>query len=170
MNPVLFFWLVLKSSLLSTSGLGNLPQLYDDMIGGGHATEAQFAEALAVGQITPGPSGLWVISLGYLVDGWRGAGLAGLAIVIPPVVVLMLERVYRRIGHSPAVQGFVRGLSLAVVGVFVVTLTGLLRANGLDAAALAIVAGSAALGLARQVPVLVTLALAAAVGIAVYGW
>lgn len=169
MNPFLFFWLVLKSSLLSTSGLGNLPQLFDDLTAGGYATEAEFAEALAVGQVTPGPSGLWVISLGYLVDGWRGAGLAALAIAVPPLAVLILERLYRRVGHHPAMQGFVRGLSLAVVGVFLVVLSGLLRASGVDAVALAIVAGSAALGLARRVPVLLTLALAAAVGVVAYG-
>jgi chromate transporter len=169
MDPVQFFFYVLRSSLLSTSGLGNLPQLYDDLVGGGHAVDAQFAEALAVGQVTPGPSGLWVVSLGYLVDSWRGAGLAALAIAVPPLAVLVLERLYRRVGHHPAVQGFVRGLSLAVVGVFLVALAGLLRANGADAAALAIVAGAAALGMARRVPVLITLALAAAVGIAVYG-
>lgn len=169
MDPLQLFWLVLKSSLLSTSGLGNLPQLYDDLTSSGYATDAQFAEALALGQITPGPSGLWVISLGYLVAGWPGAGLAALAIVIPPLAVLVLERIYRRVGHHPAMQGFVRGLSLAVVGVFLVVLVGILRANGADPVALLIVAGAAALGLVRRVPVLLTLALAAVVGVVVYG-
>ena len=169
MNPFHFFWLVLKASLFSTSGFGNLPQLFADLTGGGWASAEQFAEALAVGQISPGPSGLWVISLGYLVDGPRGAALAALAISLPPVAILAVDRLYRRVGHHPAVQGFVRGLSLAVTGVFLVVLVGLLRANGVDAAALGIVAASAALGLARRVPVLITLALAAVVGVAVYG-
>jgi chromate transporter len=146
-----------------------LPQLYDDLVGGGYADDAQFAEALAMGQVTPGPSGLWVISLGFLVDGWRGAGLAAVAIAIPPVAVLLLERAYRRVGHHPAMQGFVRGLSLAVVGVFLVVLAGLLDGGGLDLTALAIVGGSAAIGAARRVPVIVILGLAAVVGVLIYG-
>lgn len=169
MHPIEFLWLVLKSSLFSTSGLGNLPQLYADLTAAGWANEAQFAEALAVGQITPGPSGLWVISLGYLLDGPRGAGLAALAISVPPVAVLAVEQLYRRVGAHPAVQGFVRGLSLAVIGVFLVVLANLLGSSGISPAALAIVVASAALGLTRRVPVLLILALAAVAGIALFG-
>ncbi len=169
MNPFLLFWLMLKASLLSTSGTGNLPQLHDDLTAAGWASEQEFAEALAVGQITPGPSGLWVISLGYLMDGPRGALLAAVAITIPPLAVLLLARVYQRVGHHPATQGFIRGLSLAVNGVFLVVLGGLFAANGADMVAIGIVAGSVALGLAHRVPVILILALAAAVGVAVYG-
>lgn len=169
MNPFLLFWFMLKSALLSTSGTGNLPQLHDDLMSGGWASEQQFAESLAVGQITPGPSGLWVVSLGYLLDGPRGVLLAAVAISLPPLAVLLLARVYQRVGHHPATQGFVRGLSLAVNGVFLVVLAGLLEANGVDLVAIAIVLASVGLGLARRIPVLVTLALAAAVGVAVYG-
>jgi chromate transporter len=169
MNPFLLFWLMLKASLFSTSGLGNFPQLYDDLTAGGWATEQEFAEALAVGQISPGPSGLWVIGLGYLVNGIGGAAIATVAISIPPMVVLLVARVYRRIGHHPATQGFVRGLSLAVNGVFFVVLAGLFTANGSDIVAITIVVAAAALGLARRVPVIVVLALAALAGVLVYG-
>lgn len=165
-NPFYFFWLVLRSSLFSTSGLGNLPQLYSDLTEGGWADDRAFAEALAVGQISPGPSGLWVVSLGYLLDGPRGALLAGVAIMLPPVAVLLIERLYQRIGAHPATRGFVSGLSLAVVGCFLVTMGDLLSESGLDLIALLIVAASFALALSRRVPVLVILGLAALVGIA----
>jgi chromate transporter len=168
MNPLLFFWLVLKSSLFSTSGLGNLPQLYADLTANGMASDRQFAEALAVGQVSPGPSGLWVISLGYLVDGPRGAAVAALAISIPPAGVLLIAQLYQRSGDHPAVQGFVRGLSLAVTGIFVVVLAGLLRDNGLNLPAILIVAGAAALAFTRRLPVIMILVLAAVVGILVY--
>jgi chromate transporter len=168
MNPFFFFWLVLKSSLFSTSGLGNLPQLYADLTASGMATDRQFAEALAVGQISPGPSGLWVISLGYLVDGPRGAALATVAIALPPAGVLLIAQLYQRNGDHPAVKGFVRGLSLAVVGIFVVVMAGLLRDNGLNLAAILIVGGAAALAFSRRLPVIAILALAGIVGIIVY--
>jgi chromate transporter len=168
MNPFIFFWLVLKSSFFSTSGLGNLPQLYADLTANGMATDRQFAEAIAVGQVSPGPTGLWVISLGYLVDGPRGAALAALAIVIPPAGVLLIAQLYQRNGDHPAVKGFVRGLSLAVVGIFVVVIAGLLRDNGLNLQAFLIVGGAAALAFTRRLPVIAILALAAVVGILVY--
>ncbi|NJN17016.1 MAG: chromate transporter [Oscillochloris sp.] len=169
MNPLIFFLLMLRSSFFSTSGLGNLPQLYDDLISRDWATEQTFAEALAVGQISPGPSGLWVISLGYLLDGPRGVLLATLAIVIPPAGVLVLDRIYRRIGGHPAMEGFVRGLSLAVVGVFLVTLGDLLQNSGIAASTLLIAACSYGLAISGRVPVIVILALAAAAGILVFG-
>ena len=61
---LLFFWLMFKAALVSTSGTGNLPIVHQDFLARGWATDRQFAESLAIGQISPGPSGLWVISLG----------------------------------------------------------------------------------------------------------
>ena len=67
-----YFLLVLKASLLSTGGLGNVPGLHDDLVATrGWVTERQFAESIAVGQTSPGPNGVWVISLGYMIGGWR---------------------------------------------------------------------------------------------------
>ena len=165
MNLLVFFGLLLKASLFSTGGMGNVPSLHSDLTARGWASERQFGEALAVGQVSPGPNGLWVISLGYLAAGLRGALLALLAIVLPPLLVLATDRLYRRIQHHPAVEGFVRGLGLAVVGIFVVVLLGLLRGVGLDARTLLIAGGSLWLGLTRRVPVAAVLALAALVGI-----
>lgn len=167
-NPIVYFLLLLKASLFSTGGTGNLPILYEDLIARGWAEDRQFAEALAVGQISPGPSGLWVVSLGYLTAGWLGAVFAVIAICLPPLLVLAVERLYRKVGEHPATQGFTQGLSLAVVGVFLVVMLRLLQDNGLDLGALAIVAGSIGLAITRRVPVIVTLALAAVAGILLY--
>ena len=115
-DALLLFWLMFKAALFSTSGSGNLPILHQDLLARGWATDRNFAESLAIGQISPGPSGLWVISLGYLLDGLRGALLTLVAITLPPLVVLAINGFYRRYGDHPALQGFVRGLSLAVSG------------------------------------------------------
>ena len=141
MSWLVLFWLLLKATLFSTSGIGNLPILHADLLARGWATEQQFAEALAIGQITPGPSGLWVISLAYLVDGTRGALLSAVAITLPPLAVLLLDGLYRRIGEHPATKGFVRGLVLAVNGIFLTVLVDIMRGNGVDVAAVAIMLG-----------------------------
>src|SRR5579884_260721 len=127
MNLLLYFALVLRASFFSTGGMGNVPALHDDLIARGWATEKIFAEGLAVGQVSPGPNGLWVVSLGYLLGGLRGAILSAIAICLPPLVILLLDRAYHRVKHHSAIVGFVRGLGLAVVGAF----RGLLSLPGL---------------------------------------
>ena len=169
MNLLVLFSLMLKASLFSTSGTGNVPSLHHDLLARGWADERQFAESLAVGQVSPGPSGLWVISLGYLIGGLRGALLALIAIALPPLLILPVERLYRRAQEHPAMEGFVRGLSLAVVGTFAVVLIQLLRGADPDFTSALIVIGSIALGATRRVPVAVVLALGALVGIVAYG-
>jgi chromate transporter len=165
-NPLVFFGIVLRASLLATSGMGNVPAIHADMLARAWATDRAFAESLAIGQITPGPSGLWVISLGYLVDGLRGALVALAAVTLPPLVVVAIDRAYRRVAHVAAVEGFVRGLSLGVVGTFVVVLVSVLHATGIDATSVVVAVACAALGLVKRVPVVVIVAAAAIAGIA----
>jgi chromate transporter len=167
-HPLALFWIMLRAALLSTSGMGNLPIVHQDLLSRGWATDRQFAESLSIGQISPGPSGLWVISLGYFVDGLRGAALTVLAIALPPLVVLLLVRFYGRFGNHPATQGFVRGLGLAVAGIFLVVLAGIMNTVGWSSTNLMIMLGTMALAATRRVPVLLMLMLAALVGIALF--
>ncbi len=168
MNPWLLFWLLLKASLFSTSGTGNLPILHTDLIALGWATDHNFAEALAIGQISPGPTGLWVISLAYLVDGVRGALLALVAIAIPPFTALGVHALYARYGSHPAVQGFVRGLTLAVASMFLVVIVNIMHQNGIDIRSIAIALGALGLTYMRKIPVPVILVGAAIVGMWLY--
>jgi chromate transporter len=165
MSLAVLFLLLLKGSLFSFSGTGNVPILRDDLLARGWATDRQFGEALAIGQLSPGPTGLWVISLGFLTAGWRGAGLALLAITLPPLLILAVDRFYRRIRHHSGVEGFVRGVGLAVVGIFVYVLWNLLGNVGLNARSAAVTLASIALGFTRRVPVIVVLALGALSGV-----
>jgi chromate transporter len=166
-NPFVFFLLVLKATLLSTGGTGNLASLHDDLVVSRHwLTEQQIAEAVSIGQVAPGPTGLWVVSLGCIVDGVEGGLLAALAVALPPLLVLVMGRLYQRMRHHPAIEGFMRGLGLAVVGLGAVILWRLLAgAGGLRLSSLLIAAGSAALMATRRVPVLVILVLAATVAV-----
>ena len=165
MNPLLYFWLFLKASLFSTGGMGNLPSLHSDLMARGWANERQFAESLMIGQLAPGPNGFWVLSLGYLTDGLRGALLALFAISLPPLLILLIERLYRRVSKHPAVEGFMRGMALALTGVFAVTLFNLLRASGLEIRIVLIALAALGLGATRRVPFAVIIGLAAVAGI-----
>jgi len=167
-NPFLYFWLLLKASLFSTGGAGNLPSIHADLLARGWATDRHFAEALAIGQISPGPNGLWVVCFGYLTDGVRGALLATLAISIPPFFILAVAALHRRIGDHPAMQGFVRGLGLAVSGIFLVVVVQLLQDVGIDWRSLSLVLAAMALGVTNRLPIPAMLGLAAVAGMLLY--
>lgn len=167
MSPFAFFVYVFRAALVSTGGMGNVSSLHDSFVPRGFASDAQFVQALTVGQLSPGPNGLWVVSLGYLMLGPWGAAAALVGITIPPMLVIGVERMYRRIQHHPAVEGFIRGLNLAVVGLFVPILVQLLAGAGIDALKIAVVLMAFVLGWFRKIPVAAVLGLCAIVGIMV---
>lgn len=168
MNLLLFFWLFLKASLLSTGGLGNLPFLHKDLIALGWASETDFVTAIAVGNLSPGPTGLWSVALGYLTYGWLGAVLAVFALSLPPLTVLVVAALYQRIEQRPSVQNFTLGMSLGVVGLTVAVAFGLAGSIITDGGAAAIALVTFGLALGKRVPVVVMLGLAAAAGILLY--
>jgi chromate transporter len=164
-NTITLFYLMLRASLLSTSGFGNLPVLHDDLIERGWAEEIDFARSLAIGQLTPGPNGLWVVSFAYLIHGLTGALLATLAIVIPPFVVLAVDRAYRRVKEHPAIEGFLYGLSVATVAIFAVVLAQVLRSAETGLLSYIILVAAFALGTIRRVPLIAIIIGAGIVGI-----
>ncbi len=164
MNPLSYFLIFLKASLFSTGGLGNLPSLHQDLLDNGWASETDFGKAVAVGQITPGPNGLWVISLGYITYGWLGAALALAAVIIPPFIVLLVAAGYKKIEHIPAVRGLLRGLSVAVVGSLLATAFSLISAPGIDWRGWIVCAVTVVVGLTNRVHVIFMLIMAGAAG------
>ena len=167
-NPFIYFLLFLKASLFSTGGFSNLPSLHQDLIANGWAVEADFGQSIAIGQISPGPNGLWVISIGYLTYGFSGASLALVAIIIPALLVLAISAGYTRIEHRPSVQGAMRGVSLAVVGLLLYVVATILRQPGVDWKGLLIAAAAFGLAFSRKVNILVILSLAGLVGFLLY--
>jgi chromate transporter len=165
---VLLFLLVLKAQVISNNGIASLPSLHADLIGQGWATDSQFAGALVVGQLTPGPNGLWIVSLGYIVAGPLGAIVTLLAATIPPMLVLPIDALYRRYGSLTSVEGFVRGIGLAVIGVSPLVLAQVLQGSGFDAWTAVIAAVAFVLVLTRRVPNIVVVALGAIAGVLIY--
>ncbi len=167
-NPILYFLLFLKASLFSTGGFSNLPSLHQDLLANGWAQETDFGQSIAIGQISPGPNGLWVISLGYLTYGYLGALLALLAVTLPALLVLLVAAGYARIERQAWVQGAMHGVSLAVVGILLTVVWTILRQPGVDAKGLLIALGAFGLALSRRVNVLLILGLAGLVGYFLY--
>lgn len=115
-DPFTLFVILLKASSLSLGGFGSLPLLRQDLVVAGIATEAQIVEALAIGRLSTGPNGLYVVSLGYQLAGLGGAALATIAATVPPLVILPATAVARGWLLSSAFAGLVRGTALATAG------------------------------------------------------
>jgi chromate transporter len=167
-NPFIYFLLFLKASLFSTGGFSNLPSLHQDLIANGWAKEFDFGQSIAIGQISPGPNGLWVISLGYLTYGLTGALLALVAITIPALLVLVVSAGYTRIEHQTWVQGAMRGVSLAVVGLLLSVVWTILNQPGVDWKGMLIAASAFGLALSRKVNIVIILGLAGLAGYLLY--
>jgi chromate transporter len=167
-NPFIYFLLFLKASLFSTGGFSNLPSLHQDLLANGWAKESYFGQSIAIGQISPGPNGLWVISLGYLTYGYPGAFLALIAITLPALLVLAISAGYARIEHQAWVQGAMHGVSLAVIGLLLTVVWTIMRQPGVDWKGLLIAVGAFGLAVSRKVNILIILGLAGLAGYLLY--
>ena len=151
-SPAALFWTVLKSSLLSTGGMGNVPIVHADLVTTHLATERQFTSAMAIGQLSPGPTGLWIVALGYALGGLGGAVATVLAVLLPPFLALGVAALYRRANAHPGVEGLVWGLGVTVAGVSGGTMLLLVRSEALRPGPVLIALGALGLGLHGRLP------------------
>jgi chromate transporter len=115
-------WTAFKIGALSFGGgFVIVPLLRADAVGPhGWMTSAQFLDAVALGQITPGPLVQTVAAIGYAAAGVGGALLAASIAFAPSfVLVLGFARRYERIKENPDVQGFLAGAGPAAIGAIV---------------------------------------------------
>lgn len=112
---------MLRAAALSTGGLQSLPLIRQDLVVTGIATNAQVIEAIAIGRLSPGPNGIYLVSLGYEVAGWAGATAATLAVALPPLLLLPMIALAQRWLLSAGFAGAVRGVSIGAGGLLVAT-------------------------------------------------
>jgi len=115
------FLILLKDSALALGGLGSLPLVRQDLVVPGLATDTQVVQALAIGRLSTGPNGLWIVSLGYLIAGWSGALIALLATSVAPLVMIPATAAARRFLMTSWFAGLVRGAALATAGLLLST-------------------------------------------------
>jgi len=109
----------------------------------GWLTDRQLLDAVAVGQVTPGPVFTTATFIGFLLAGWTGAVLATVAIFLPSFVFVAVSRpVLPRLRGSRRTAAFLDGVNVAALGLMAAVTWELGRAAIVDAltAALALVA------------------------------
>jgi chromate transporter len=93
-------------------------------------THQEFADATALGQITPGPVLITATFIGYRVAGTLGALVATISIFLPAfLMTLAAGASLRRFRTNEIVQSFLRGVAPAVVGLLVAAALSIGRAG-----------------------------------------
>ncbi len=96
-------------------------------------TYQQMLDAVAAGQITPGPISSTATFTGYVVAGFPGALVATLGMFIPSFLIVIFTGKYLpKISHIPWVQNFLKGVVAASVALIAYVTFGVYRASVTD--------------------------------------
>ena len=110
----------------------------------GWLSDRQLLDAIAIGQVTPGPVFTTATFVGYVLAGWTGAVLATVAIFLPSFVFVALSHpLLPRIRGSRGAGAFLDGVNVAALGLMAAVTWQLARSAITDwfTAALAVAAG-----------------------------
>jgi len=163
------FLVCLKASMLSSGGLQALPILQDELLTQrGVLTNQDFLAAVAIGRVTPGPNGFFILSVGYYVAGLPGALMGALGLALPPFLAIGLVKAHRRLASRPWVDGLTRGIVASAIGLFCALGYSFTVPLIAEPASVAIVVVSLAVLLVTRVDALPLLGAGAVAGVVLY--
>ena len=95
-----------------------IPLIQEVVVNNYHwVTQEQFSNAIAIGQITPGPVSISAASIGYVVKGFVGAAVATVGIFFPPaLLIITMSHLLEHIKNSVTIQAALKGIRPAVIG------------------------------------------------------
>ena len=128
-------------SVLFGSGYVLLAFLRSEFVGPGMLTEQQLVDAVAVGQVTPGPVFTTATFIGYLLEGVPGALAATVGIFLPAFVFVAITGPFiPRLRRSQVLSGLLDGANVASLALMAGVTWQLGRATVVDPFAAAIAA------------------------------
>jgi chromate transporter len=138
----LFLFFLKVGAVLYGSGYVLLAFIRADLVERWHwLTESQLLDAIAVGQVTPGPVFTTATFIGYVLGGYQGAIVATLGIFLPAFCFVALSGpLVPRIRRSPAAGAFIDGVNVAALSLMVLVTFQLGRAPLVDIKTLLIAA------------------------------
>ncbi|MDA8084188.1 MAG: chromate transporter [Nitrospiraceae bacterium] len=110
--------LIVINSLTIGGGFVMLPMLQQEFVEKHHLlTNQEFLDAIAIGQVTPGPLTVMNAVIGYKVSGLAGAILAMVSSYLPCIIIVtIVAKYYYAYRESIIVQSSFRGIKPAVIG------------------------------------------------------
>lgn len=149
MNFVVLYFVLLQATVTSFSGLTSIPVVRSDLVvRRALISDEQLSAALAIGQSTPGPVGLYVVVVGYFAGGAAGAAAGALALSTPALLAVPLLRLVQR-GRTSTVSNAAVAIVVAACVLTLATTIGLTQSAvtslplaGIGLASLALVAGT----------------------------
>jgi chromate transporter len=120
--PLLFLTFLKIGSVLYGSGYVLLAFLRADfVVRFGWLTDQQLIDAIAIGQVTPGPLFTTATFIGFILGGLRGALLATLGIFLPSFVFVAISNpLIPRMRNSPWFSGLLDGVNVASLSLMAV--------------------------------------------------
>ncbi|WP_409496532.1 chromate efflux transporter [Amycolatopsis sp. cmx-11-12] len=112
-------WVALKVGMLSYGGgFVIIPLMQDDAVNTYHwMTAGQFLNAVALGQVTPGPVVQTVAVVGYAAAGLAGGILASVVAFAPSILFVLLgAKHFDRLRGNTGVRAFLDGAGPAAIG------------------------------------------------------
>jgi chromate transporter len=165
-------WVALKVGAFAYGGgFVIIPLMHHEAVSGhGWMTDNQFLDAVALGQVTPGPIVLTIAYVGYAAAG-LGGGLLATALAFAPsfLFVLIGARHFRALRRNTAVRAFLDGAGPAAIGAIMGVAVPLARSLG-ERWQSAVLGGAFLLLVVLRRSTLLTLSLAGAVGVVVVGF
>ena len=112
-------------------GFVMIPEIQAEVVDSHHwLTHQEFADATALGQITPGPVLIMATFVGYRVAGAVGALFATIGVFLPSfVMTIAAGSSFRRFRANRQMQAFLRGVAPAVAGLLVAAAWSVARAG-----------------------------------------
>jgi chromate transporter len=159
-------WVAFKVGALSFGGgFVIIPLMQADAVGRHWMTSAQFLNAVALGQITPGPVVQTVAAVGYAAAGLPG-GLLASAVAFAPSFAFVLAggRYFSKLRENRYAQAFLDGAGPAAIGAIFGAAIPLARTLSIGWQ-FAVLGGAAVLLIGLRRGVVLTLLSAAAVGV-----
>jgi chromate transporter len=152
MKALLVYMLLIKATISTFSGLASLPVLRNDLVLQRHmVTDRQLDTAVVVTRTTPGPVGVYVVSVGYFADGFAGACAGWLAMITPALLIIPLLKFAGRNAEHPRVNGTIRAVVMASAGLLWAAAIPLARETPTDPVTIGIMVLSLAVLLSRKV-------------------
>ncbi len=132
--PLLFLTFLKIGSVMYGSGYVLLAFLRADLVVRyGWLTDAQLLDAIAIGQVTPGPLFTTATFIGYQLGGVSGALLATLGIFLPAFVFVAISNPFiPRLRSSPWLGALLDGVNAAALGLMAAVTVQIGRASLVD--------------------------------------